>query len=320
MRFADPLVPNPGSRTSGLGAMPVRSRFHRLVATLGVVMAIASLLGPVAARNVWAGPPQQVEQTSITGQFVDVPGPPPKRVWRETVTFRNNSGHALAGAIVTSQPYSGFKDFPGLVRDGKTAAMLEQKVDFAIGEEKKIVFDHEPLPGGKGYTAWYTDVYDTPAHRKNGIGPWVGVGNYALLEIPPDRGASAITDSFLFPYPDAIQRRGLGAVTYTLAITETDLPPDWAFAGLSDDSFLLDPLHEHFIGATFNVPTSLVPGQVALVEFDVKIGDETLGSTYLGIRVVPEPRVSMLTAVGLGALALQFGLSAALRRRTVQSG
>lgn len=269
----------------------------------------------VATSPASAVPPQQVQQTSISAGFVNLPGPPPKRVWRETVTFRNDTGRALPGAIVTSQPYSGAKDFPGIVRGGKTAAIQEQKVDFAVGEEKKVVFDHPAPADGKGYTAWYTDVYDTPANRAKGIGPWVGVGNYAFLLIPLDTGGSTVTDSFLFPYPDAIERRGLGPVTYSLVVTELELPADWSFAGLSEESFLLAPFTERFVGAGFNVPTGLVAGQVAFVEFDVRIGDETLGSTYLGIQVVPEPRAATLVALGLGALAMV----AARRQRTAQT-
>lgn len=107
----------------------------------------------VATSPASAVPPQQVQQTSISAGFVNLPGPPPTRVWRETVKFRNDTGRALPGAIVTSQPYSGAKDFPGIVRGGKTAAIQEQKVDFAVGEEKKVVFDHPAPADGKGYTA-----------------------------------------------------------------------------------------------------------------------------------------------------------------------
>lgn len=314
MQSANPAMRIVDSARASLGRPTTcRRRPGRLSVALRSV-ALLAVLGTIAGPAAWAKP-QEVQQTSIKGEFVNLPGPPPKRVWRETITYRNDSGHALPGAIITSQPYSGDKAYDTKPGSGKTAKKLEQKVDFAADEEKKVVFDHPALADGKAYFSWYTDVYDTQEHRDKGIGPWVGAGAYSLLEIPPDRGGSVLTDAFSYPYPDAINRRGLGAVTFSLVVTELDLPPGWTFVGLSDDSFLLDPENSHLISATFNAPTSLMPGEVAQVEFDVRIGDETLGNTYLGIRVVPEPGTAALIAIGLGGLASFRALRPAIRRR-----
>lgn len=315
MRFANPFERYLDSPGADLPAASKRSLRRSHGSRPSALMAMVALTGLVMSTGAAALPPQPVQQTSIKGAFVNLPGSPPKRVWRETIKFRNDTGERLPNAIITSQPYSGDKDFPGQPpRGGKTTVKQEKQVAFEIGEEKEVTFDFDPLASGKGYDSWYTDFYKDEAMRKKNLGGlWVGAEHYALLEVPPGPGGSTLTDSFRYPYPDAVERQGLGEVTFTLDVLETDLPPGWTFIGLTDDSFALTPFNSHSIGASFGAPTTLVPGQVAQVEFSLRIGDQVLSNGYLGIRVVPEPRVASLLALGLGAIALRAGFDAARR-------
>lgn len=320
MRFANRCGRYLDFPGSDLAAASLRSLRRALGTTPYALAALGAFACLVMSTDASALPPQPVQQTSIKGGFVNLPGPPPKRVWRETIKFRNDTGERLPNAIVTSQPYSGEKDFPGQPpRGGKTAVKQEKQVAFEVGEEKEVTFDFDPLAGGKGYDSWYTDFYKDEAMRKKNIGGlWVGAEHYTLLEVPPGPGGSTLTDSFRYPYPDAVERQGLGEVLFNLDVLETDLPPGWTFVGLTDDSFVLTPFNSHSIGAVFIAPATLVPGQVAQVEFNLRIGDQALSNGYLGIRVVPEPRSANLMALGIGATIVSVWLAKARRRSPVQ--
>ena len=137
MRFAGLLARRRDPHFSGVATtMPLRWRAQRRAWRMALV-AIASVACLGAAPDMLAA--QQVEQTSIKGEFVDLPGPPPKRVWRETVTFRNDTGRAVRVTLDVSSDNVVLRD---PAASGIAVRALRRRIDVrGRVEQSKIVVE-----------------------------------------------------------------------------------------------------------------------------------------------------------------------------------